>query len=552
MTSIVSPDMMPNNYQQRRIMPSRPTNTKPTKVKHKKTKHQTAESLALKQRDISISEFFTKNRHLLGFDNPSKALLTTVKEAVDNALDACEDAGILPTLWVAIDSLENDRFRISIEDNGPGIVKKQIPKIFGKLLYGSKFHTLRQQRGQQGIGISAAAMYGQITTGQPVSITSRIDAEMPAQYYQIRINTQKNSPEVVNQKEVDWWSPHGTKVEIELVGSYKQGHHSVDAYLEHTAISNPHARITYSPPKGDSIVYQRIAEELPPRAAEIKPHPYGVELGLLMKMLQDTKGKSLIKFLTNDFSRVSFRIAQMICEEAELRPEAQPRRLNLDGVERLHRAIPEIKIMAPPTNCLSPMGEERILEGLKRMPADFYCAVSRGPSVYRGNPFQVEAGLAYGCADMTSDDSFKLLRYANRVPLHYQQGACAITKSVTSTGWRNYGLTHPRGGLPLGSGVVLVHIASAWVPFTSESKESVAHYPEILKEIRLALNVLGRQLQRHLSRRRKAREADRKLFYIQKYLPHIGAALTEILDLQPEQQEEIVETLSGTLNRSRR
>jgi len=121
-------------------------------ARKRKPAREDARSMAARQRDISVSEFFTKNRHLLGFDNPQKALLTAVKEAVDNSLDACEEAGILPDLEVEIAEVSENRYRVAVQDNGPGIVQQQVPKIFGKLLYGSKFHRLKQQRGQQGIG----------------------------------------------------------------------------------------------------------------------------------------------------------------------------------------------------------------------------------------------------------------------------------------------------------------------------------------------------------------------------------------------------------------
>ena len=210
-------------------------------------KRQTAESMAGRQREISISEFFSKNRHLLGFDNPQKALLTAVKEAVDNSLDACEEAGFLPSIRITIRHVEDERFRVSVEDNGPGIVKAQIPKIFGKLLYGSKFHILKQSRGQQGIGISAAGMYGLLTTGKPIVITSRTGAGKPAHYYEIQIDTRKNTPQIITDRIVDWESPHGTRVEIELVGTYKKGRHSVEDYVRQTAIANPHCEIFYTP-----------------------------------------------------------------------------------------------------------------------------------------------------------------------------------------------------------------------------------------------------------------------------------------------------------------
>jgi DNA topoisomerase VI subunit B len=515
-------------------------------------KRETAESMAAQQREISISEFFSKNRHLLGFDNPQKALLTTVKEAVDNSLDACEDAGILPTLRVDIQQLAEDRFRISIEDNGPGIVKAQIPKIFGKLLYGSKFHTLKQARGQQGIGISAAGMYGLLTTGKSIVITSRTSHEKPAHYYEIQIDTRKNAPQVITDKVVEWEAPHGTRVEIELVGTYKKGRHSVDDYVRQTAIANPHCEIFYSVPDVRGPLHlERGSDTLPPEPKAIKPHPYGVELGVLIRMMKETPARHLGVALQRDFSRVSSRVAQEICKEAELSPNANPRSIAVNEAERLYKAINKIKIMSPATNCLSPIGEGQILSGLqKEIEADFYTAITRAPAVYRGNPFQVEVGLAYG-GSLPSDELVDLLRFANRVPLQYQQSGCAITKAVLGIDWRSYGLSQSKGALPMGPVVLFVHIASVWVPFTSESKEAVAGYPEIMRELRLALQECGRKLATHIRAHRRAVDEEKKKSYIEKYIPHIGIALREILGLSEKAEKDVIGTLKDVLERSR-
>ncbi len=549
----------------------------------------TAQSLARKQREISISEFFTKNRHLLGFDSPAKALLTTIKEAVDNSLDACEEAGILPDILVEIvpvavtngngqrngnggaqvESEKNggekastrtrataatreERFRIIIQDNGPGIVDKQVPRIFGKLLYGSKFHSLKQSRGQQGIGISAAGMYGQLTTGKPVIIISRTGPQEPAMRFALLLDLKKNEPTVRSSEEVEWGVEHGTRVEITLTGSYKRGQHSVDTYLRQTAIANPHLRLLYRSPRGDETLHDRAADELPIEALEIKPHPYGVEMGLLARMLSDTKCRNLGSFLKEEFCRVGPKTVTALVEAAGLTTKRSPKRMSQDDVQNLIDAIAETKIPNPPTNCLSPIGEELIMAGLKQgVEADFYTSVTRPPAVYRGNPFQVEVGLAYG-GDLPADNLAEVLRFANRVPLLYQASACAIHKSILTSRWRNYGLQQSRGALPTGPLIILVHMASAWVPFTSESKEAVAHYPEIIKEIRLALQQAGRQLHRHVRRRAREHDAEKKQSYIQKYIPHIGDALQEILALSAEEREEIIETLTDTLQKSRK
>ena len=516
----------------------------------------TADDLAKKQRDISISEFFAKNRHLLGFDNPSKALLTTVKEGVDNSLDACEESGIVPDIRIEIAQLDENIFLIAIQDNGPGIVREQVPKIFGRLLYGSKFHRLRQSRGQQGIGISAAGMYGLLTTGKPVRITTRISKRKPAHRFELVIDTQKNEPKIKREEQVEWPHDHGTRVEIELEGSYRGGQHSVDAYIRQISLANPHAEITYVPPKaeehGAEHVFERVTKELPPETSEIKPHPYGVELGVLMQMFRDTKGRNVRTCLQSDFSRVSSATALSICKLAKVSETRRPSQVTRDEAARLHKAIQKTKIMNPPTDCIAPIGEELLQRAIRaEVNAEFYASATRRPAVYRGNPFLIEVGLAYG-GDMLADSSVTLYRYANRVPLQYQQGACAITKAVSGTNWKSYQLQHPRGALPIGPVLIMVHIASVWVPFTSESKESIAHYPEIIKEVRFGLQECGRQMATYVRKQRRHADEAKKRAYIETYIPQVAIGLEQILGLKPNQRDKIVTNLSDVLERSRK
>src|SRR6188474_2177752 len=387
---------------------SRPTVPEPAVQKKAPQQQITAVEMGARQREISVSEFFTKNRHLLGFDSPRKALLTCVKEAVDNALDAAEEAGILPDVVVAIEVVPSNgepappasqatRFRVTVTDNGPGIVRQQIPKIFAKLLYGSKFHRLRMSRGQHGIGMSAAGMYGQLTTGKPVQIISRTGARAAAHYFEVQIDTKKNEPRIFESKKIDWEHPRGTQVSLEIEGRYQKGRASVDEYLEQTAIANPHVKLVYHTPEGETREYPRTIDELPPQPREIKPHPYGIEFGVLLRMLHDTSSHSLAGFLAGDFSRVSTAVAQEICRTAKLSPDARPRNVHGEDAEALYKAIQTTRIMAPPSNCISPIGEKAMLHGLyKQIKGDFYTAVTRPPSVYRGNPFIIEAGLAFG------------------------------------------------------------------------------------------------------------------------------------------------------------
>jgi DNA topoisomerase-6 subunit B len=611
-------------------------------------RRSTAEAMATKQRDISVSEFFAKNRHLLGFDNPRKALLTTVKEAVDNSLDACEEAGIIPEIWVTIEPTTTNRYKVSVQDNGPGIVKKQIPLIFGKLLYGSKFHRLRMSRGQQGIGISAAGMYGMLTTGKPVKIISKTGAKKPAHYFELQIDTKRNHPEIINGKGegvdidagekghqqmldqgIDWATHYpaeegkqpqevksGTRVTIELEAKYVRGRGSVDEYLEQTAIANPHVTIHYKDPEGNESRYTRSTTDLPLEPKEIKPHPYGVELGRLLTMLKDAEYSTITQFLTESFSRVSSSVASNICEAAKISSRAHPKRIGRQEADALYQAIQNTKISSPATDCLCPIGEPLILKGLHHVvPGEFYCSATRPPAVYRGNPFQIEVGLAYGGvnsaqkvtleqltdflaesdartlrqflmntfdgiggdgADKILDEAkmgtrqspgklgkkeieqlhaamrnvnlsegqtMQVMRYANRVPLQFSMSACAITQAVMQTNWRAYGLNQSRGALPSGPVSIMVHMASVWVPFTSESKEAIAGYPEIQKELRLGLQAVGRRLQMYLNARSRVKQEGERRSIFLRYLGEVAGAVGEIQNFNDKKKSELYERL---------
>ncbi len=513
---------------------------------------KTAEELAKKQREISIAEFFEKNRHLLGFDNQRKALLTAVKEGVDNALDACEEARILPEVNVELIQLSETRFRVVMEDNGPGIIRKQIPNIFAKLLYGSKFHKLSATRGQQGIGISAAVLYSQLTTGKPATIISKTEKNKPAILMKLKIDTATNKPEILEDKEQPWNDKeHGTRVEIDLEASYQKGRQSVDEYLKQTAIVNPHATIIYTDPTANQIIFPRAVEELPPEPKEIKPHPYGVELGRLIRMLETTIAKTLQQFLTTEFVRVGSGTAKEICQNSALLPTTKPNSITREVAENLHKGINKTKIIAPPTDCISPIGEAQLEKGLrKEINAELYVATTRPPAVYRGNPFIIECALAYG-GEQEAESTVRIMRFANRVPLQYQQGACAITNAIQNTSWKSYGIQQSKGSLPLGPCTIVVHMTSVWVPFTSESKEALAHYPEIIKEIKLALQEVGRKLASYVNKKKRLGEESKKRSYIEKYIPYVAEALKELLGLNETKQKEVEDNLAEVLEHVR-
>ncbi|PSQ03772.1 DNA topoisomerase VI subunit B [Halobacteriales archaeon QS_4_69_31] len=684
-----------------------------------------AQELAESQRSISIAEFFEKNKHMLGFDSEARALVTAVKEAVDNSLDACEEAGILPDIYVEIQEA-GDYYRLIVEDNGPGITKEQIPKVFGKLLYGSRFHVREQNRGQQGIGISAAVLYSQLTSGKPAKITSRTKGGVEAEYFELIVDTDTNEPEIDVEETTTWDRPHGTRIELEMEGNMRARGQLHD-YVRQTAVVNPHARIELREPDAH-IKSERATDQLPEETEEIRPHPHGVELGTLIKMLEATDSYSVSGFLQGEFTRVGATTAENVIDnfrdrhfgrEMAWRPPkahedadveaaltdavankgadataAFARRVadalddservahhefvaivddaaddieaeydrsfgstvrdnavaagwgritgrdsadggaDDEGVDRLrsdlyaladeatstrkddatidgladrlaakfdgadderHRftrehlrefvrrsaeateeyddatfgetarenvlealwevavrvpddppkvrtiaaerdtasdlleAMRETDIIAPPTDCLAPITADLIEEGLrKEFDADFYAASTRDASVHGGDPFIVEAGLAYG-GELESESGADVLRFANRVPLVYQRGACATTDVVKQINWRNYNLDQPGGsGIPTDAAVVMVHVASTNVPFTSESKDAVANVPELESEIELAIREAARELKSYLKKRRSMQQRREKQDKLATILPEMAEKLSEV------------------------
>lgn len=508
----------------------------------------TAQKLAKGQKEISVSEFFEKNRQILGFDSPVKSLIMGVKEAVDNALDACEEAQILPDIIVKIDKVDQKEYRVTVEDNGPGIVSTSMPNVFGRLLYGSRFHAVRQSRGQQGIGISATIMYGQITTGKPATARSKVEGAEAAKEIDIIIDTKKNTPILMREDYIPWNDvAHGTRVSFYMNGRYVNGRQSVFEYLRQTAIVNPHASITFIDPDGKKYLFDRATDVLPPRTKEIKPHPDGIELGTLMNMIKATKERSLVKFLQNDFNRISERVAKEVCSASALPETTRPSNLTLESSKQLLEGIGKVKIMAPQADCLSPIGDNLIRKGLKHVLADikpeFYAPpVTRDPKVHTGNPFLVEVGIVYG-GGLPRDQQVQIYRFANRVPLLYQQGACVITKAIENTDWRRYGLEQRGGsGIPFGPAIILVHVASTKIPFTSEAKEAISSIPNIQEEIQLALKACGRNLRMHLNKKERKSKTRAKFEIVQVIIPLMAEKTSSIL-------ERPVPDLRGTITK---
>ena len=516
--------------------------------------------MAANQKQVAISEFFEKNKHFLGFDTLNRALITAVKEAVDNALDACEEARILPDIIVKITKLDNkkDILQLEVEDNGPGIPRASIEKVFGQLLFGSRFHAIRQSRGQQGIGITGVVMYSQLTTGDPTHVESKIAKEATAVSVDIGLDTRKNKAIKSNQDRIDWGEKaHGLKVKTKMKAKYQRGRQSVWQYLRMTSIVNPHADILFIDPDGEKHHWQRVTERLPGRVEAIKPHPNGIELGQLQRLCSESSESRMTTFLRRTFSGVSGRAAKELCEVSELEEKLKPKSLSAQQVralleafqgERLLKGKP-VKLLNPPTSCLSPIEELLIKKGLsKTIDSKFVTTMTRAPSVTQGNPFQVEVGLIFG-EGMAADKPVEILRFANRVPLMYQQGGCLLTKAIESVDWRQYGLEQAGGrGVPKGPAAILVHLASTNVQFTSEAKEALSDNETVMEEARKAMLEMGRGLRKHLEKQKKMGKTKEKFELINDIIPAIAEKSASLLDLPvPDLAASITKIMSAVI-----
>ncbi len=606
-----------------------------------------AQEMADKHKQIAISEFFEKNKHFLGFDTLPRSIITAVKEGVDNSLDAAEEARILPELKINISKVKGEKnvLELCVEDNGPGIPRSSLEKVFGRLLFGSRFHSIRHTRGQQGIGITGVVMYGQLTTGKPTNVISKITSEATAATLSIGIDTRRNRATKSNEDRIaSVWSDgrdkeHGLSVTTQMKAKYQRGKQSVYQYLRMTSIVNPHADITLTDPDGEIFHFPRVTEKLPKIVDAIKPHPQGIHLGQLQRMLRETAEPTLQKFLQNEFSGVSKTgSVPEICELSGLDKNRKPNLIKPNDIKALleafngergylrrymvvdgrhkflekrgrackpgeriakqlerdlisamngkrlsdtvpiikkmtdwycdesledllawmqkkigvgpyeesdaknwakyvrHEWDPRVDLMAarlypPPVNCLSPIEELLIKKGLsKTIDSRFVTTLTRQPMVSQGNPFQVEVGLIFG-GGMQADSPVEVLRFANRVPLMYQQGGCLLTRAIESVDWRQYGLEQSGGkGVPKGPAAILIHLASTNVQFTSEAKEALADNMEVQTEIRKAALDLGRGLRRHLEKRKKMAKVREKFELINDILPAIAEKSASILD----------------------
>ncbi|MEM4590114.1 MAG: DNA topoisomerase VI subunit B [Candidatus Micrarchaeia archaeon] len=492
-------------------------------------------------REHSVAEFFKKNRQMLGLSGKVRSLTTLVHEYVTNSLDACEEAKILPNIYVKIENLPNGHVRLYVEDNGPGIPKQFIGRALGQMLAGTKFHRFVQQRGQQGIGATAGTMYAQITTGKPIHCRSSTGDNIIYEC-DIAVDLKTNTPKISNM--VEYTGKYRGLTVIGEFGEvkYDKSEYSPFEYLKATALANPHAQITIVEPDGQRTVFQRAHEEVPERPKPAQPHPLGITTDDLINYAHHSKERKLSSFLTANFARISdSKIEELkkLCPSINF--DKMPRELKWEEAEAIVNAFKQIKWIAPSADPLRPIGKEQIEKALKNVLQPEFISVSeRSPKVFRGGvPFLVEVGIAYkGKAGRQKSDGtvgLDVKRFANRAPLLFDAGGCATMEAVKTIDWSRYGLKDIEN-MPV---TLFMNLVSVHVPYTSAGKQAISPEEEIVEEFRYAIMEVARDLDRYLSGkiREEQREARKKA--IMRYVKQISLDLPYLAgEKTPEEIEK--------------
>jgi DNA topoisomerase-6 subunit B len=504
-------------------------------------------------KEHSIAEFFKKNQQMLGFSGKVRSLTTIVHEYITNSLDACEEVGILPNIFVKIQEIDKEtgRYKVIVEDNGPGIPEKHLGKALGQMLAGTKFHRYMQQRGQQGIGAAGCTMYAQITTGKPIKVVSKYDNIKIS--CEISIDLKSNSPRISNLVKEEGIDQTGLYVEAEVGDvKYDKSNFGVFEYVRRTAIANPHLQIKLVTPEGEEFLFPRSSDKIPEKPVEVLPHPLGISTNdLIDSAHREKEFIRLSSFLQNRFARVSpSKIEELKSLLPDIDFNKKPAELEWSEAEKIVKAIhnPNIKWIAPATDSLRPIGKEQIEKSLKNILAPlFLVVVERPPKIYRGGiPFMVEVAIAYGGnAGKRNDNiiSSEIIRYANKTPLLFDNAGCAITEAIKSIDWKRYDIKNFEEE-PMS---VLVNFSSVYVPYTSAGKQAISNEEEILQEIKMAVMEAARNLQRYLHGVNREKERHERKKAILRYVQQLAKDLPELADKGSPQEIEkklinIVET----------
>jgi len=477
--------------------------------------------------EISASDFFYRNRDIAGFTNPSRAIFAAVRELVENSLDAAESLKIPPDIYVRLSyegeaTKETQIYKLRVEDNGIGVPTRHIPSAFGQVLFGSKYK-LKQQRGTFGLGGKMAILYGQITTHQPAYIASSTGT-VKIYMYKLMIDIQRNRPIILDRKVLlnkEQW--RGTIVEFCLEGDYLRAMPKILEYFKQTAMMNPYANLTFVDPKGRLYKFTRVTKEMPQPPKETKPHPYGVDVELLQRLIEITPYRNMLEFLRSHFLRVGETTAHKFLEFSNISQSKNPKKLSHEEIVRLMHMLKKFREFLPPdAGCLSPLGEELLRAGMiKELRPEFAVVHQRKPATYAGHPFIVEAGIAYG-GEIPQRGGFLIYRFANRIPLLYDEASDVSVKVINSMNWRRYKVSPD---MPI---AILVHICSTKVPYKTVGKEFIADRPEVRREIANGLREVARQVQRFLTRREHVDRERKRLGVFGKYLPKIAQFSAEL------------------------
>ncbi|HNV01240.1 MAG TPA: DNA topoisomerase VI subunit B [archaeon] len=502
-----------------------------------------AENLEKEFKEHSVAEFFKKNKQMLGLYGKVRTLTMIIHEYVSNSLDACEETGILPDIDVKIDELGDEYYEVTVKDNGPGISKDNVGKAFGKLLAGTKFHRLKQSRGQQGIGCSGCTMLSQMTTGKPSKIITGQHGKKPISL-ELTIDPSKNEPKIAEIKELEK-EFRGTAVAAKFKGVlYRDSDQGALEYLRRTAIANPHAKISFRDPLGQKIIFNRTQTVLPELAEEIKPHPKGVTVDDVIYMGKKTGGRTTLSFLNNEFDRMGAKGLDEMKKIVDFDLGKDPKQLTWDDAEQIIKAFKKIDFIAPTTDSLRPIGERQIQGSLQSIvKPEFLTVMTRKPTVYAGGyPFQVEIAIAYGGGagrKVGEETKMEIMRFANRVPLLFDQGNCALTKAIQSVDWKRYDIKDPENS-PV---TVFINFISVHIPYTGAGKQAIADEEEVLEEVRLALMQTGRKAGIYIAHRRRESENQQKRLMFYKYIPEICKALATITKENEDKMKKNMEQM---------
>jgi len=519
-----------------------------------------SKAAAAKITTSSTAEYFSKNLQQVGFSSQTKAVLTTLKEAVDNALDACEEGGILPEVAVIIEKVgagshkNSDQIRVRVEDNGPGIDTDDVPKVFGEYLASSKFGRGRCSRGQQGIGISAATTWAQLTSAVGARVITKTHAMRKALSCLVEVDIKNNKGILKDKETIDWDRPHGTVVEFLVDGRVQlNGDAGLLNYINGTALVNPHLKLHYKLPDLEAVTIDRVSNSIPEVPEATEPHPHTMKLGEFIAHSHLFGKVRTSAWLKKGFSRIHDGTIQELIKggvKAALL-EKSVDALNEEEFKLLFMSIQNMKLMAPSTRSVLAIGEETLAKSIQRLGAvDFFSVMSRRPTICDFKPIQVEVAIARLLEKTQEQDTpVQVLRFANRVPLQFDKAACAIVHAIQSVNWRAYGLAQSRDSVPSGPYIIAVSVVSPFIKFKNASKETIDASDELVEEIRRALIQAGQRLSKHLRREVKASELEEKIRHIEQFCPILVEGLCRITNASDSRKKKAEEGLIKILGR---